>query len=185
MSLSRRLFLLLCAVVLFSIAMALIFKEELPNRADYTGQIIAGEHVAPEVNALAPPIIGTSITNNPINTYQLRGKPVIVNFWATWCGPCRVEMPILEEIYETNAENIAIIAVNLGESPSTVTRWVNEQGFTYEILIDSNMQIEALYNLLAPPSTYIISPEGVISNIFYGPTTTDTLQSAINPFISD
>lgn len=185
MSLSKRLFLILFAVVLLSLATALVFNKGLPNRADYTGQFIAGEYVAPEINALAPPILGTSLTNTPINTYQLRGKPVIVNFWATWCGPCRVEMPILQEIYDANAGDISIIAVNLGESRRVVERWIDEHGFTYNVLIDQETEIESLYHMLAPPSTYIISPEGVISNIFYGPTTVGTLQSAINPFISD
>jgi len=184
MKFSTRISLIISAVVMLIVATVLVFNSGLPNRAEFTGQFVADEYVAPEVNSLAPPIQGINISNNVINTYQLRGTPVIINFWATWCGPCRVEMPILQEVYDEFADdNLTVIAVNLGESHSMVQRWVQEQGLTYEILIDNERQIEMLYNLLAPPSTYIVDHEGVITDIFYGPVTADSLRQAISQII--
>ena len=185
MKFSTRISLIICAVVMLIMATVLVINSGLPDRSEFTGQFVAGEYVAPEVDSLAPPIQGNSISDTIINTYQLRGTTVIVNFWATWCGPCRVEMPILQDIYDEFTDELTIIAINLGEPRSIVQHWVQEQGLTYEILIDNERQIETLYNLLAPPSTYIVNAEGVITDIFYGPVTANSLRQSLSQIILD
>jgi peroxiredoxin len=156
----------------------------LPERAEYTGQIIPGElPIAPEIGAVAPPFELTTTAGDKVNLSTLRGSPILVNFWATWCEPCRVELPGMELVYrDYQAKGLHILAVNLGESSDTAKSWADEFGLTFDLLLDRNQQIAALYQLRGQPSTYVISPEGIITQIFYGPASQDGLQAAIAPF---
>ncbi|MEO8395104.1 MAG: TlpA disulfide reductase family protein, partial [Chloroflexota bacterium] len=111
----RRVLLWLGVVASFATAFALLFAAGLPNRAAYTGQILAnGQVVAPEIGAFAPPIDAPTL-DGTVDLAQLRGTPVIINFWATWCVPCRVEMPELQAYHQAHPA-ARVLAVNLGES---------------------------------------------------------------------
>lgn len=181
----RSLFLILCAAGCFTLAAALLFITGLPERADYTGFFLeTGQRVAPEINSLAPPIDTTTLSNDALSLDGLRGSPVIVNFWATWCAPCRFEMAELQNLYEEHrASGLRILAVNLNEPTPLVQQWVDEMGLTYDILPDEDQAIARTYRLFAPPSTFVISPEGIIIQIFFGPVTADQLESVLAPYL--
>jgi peroxiredoxin len=172
------------AVICLVTAFVILVSLGLPERAEYTGVMIPGElPIAPEINAAAPPFELDSLTGQPVTLAALRGNPVIINFWATWCEPCRVEMPDIEAVYQSyQQQGLHILAVNLGETPGMVQRWVDTFGLTFDILLDRSQQIAALYQLRGQPSTYVISPGGIITQIFFGPTTQDSLKAAIAPF---
>lgn len=172
------------AVVCMTTAFFIVLSMGLPERAEYTGQIIPGElPIAPEIGAVAPPFELTTTAGDKINLSTLRGSPVLVNFWATWCEPCRVEMPGLENLYrDYEAKGLHILAVNLGESSQAVQGWANDLGLTFDLLLDSSQQTATLYQLRGQPSTYVISPEGIITQIFFGPVNQDSFQAAIAPF---
>ncbi len=180
----RNVLLWIGAVVCLTAAFFILLSMGLPERAEFTGQIIPGElPIAPEIGAVAPPFELTTTAGDKISLSTLRGSPVLVNFWATWCEPCRVEMPGLENVYQDyQPKGLHILAVNLGESSNAARTWTNELGLTFDILLDSTQQIAALYQLRGQPSTYVISREGVITQIFYGPASQDSLQAAIAPF---
>lgn len=180
----RRALLLIGAVTCLVAAFFIVSSAGLPQRAEFTGEIIPGElPVAPEVNAVAPPFEAATLDGQRINLGSLRGQPVLMNFWATWCEPCRVEMPDLEAIYQQYRERgLRVLAVNLGESPDLVQQWVAEFGLTFDILLDAKQQIAALYQLRGQPTTYVISPTGIITHIFYGATSRQPFEAAITPF---
>lgn len=172
------------AVVCMTAAFFIIVSMGLPERAEYTGLVIPGElPIAPEIGAVAPPFELPTITFSKVSLSTLRGSPVLVNFWATWCEPCRVEMPGLENVYrDYRAKGLHLLAVNLGETRDAAQAWANDLGLTFDILLDETQQTAALYQLRGQPSTYVISPEGVITQIFYGPVSQDSIQAAIAPF---
>ena len=178
----RRALYLTGAAAAMSAALWLLITTGLPQRAAFTGQIIPGQRpIAPELNALAPDFERPDVNGNPIRLSDLRGAPVVVNFWATWCGPCIVEMPILQSIFEARQDTgLRILAVNLGESASVVRAWGEAQGLTYDLLLDEQQQVAALYYLRGQPSTYVISREGVITAIFFGPISESGLLAALN-----
>lgn len=169
------------AALCFWAALFIVLAAGLPERAQFSGQILAdGLVMAPELNALAPRFMLTTLAGDFIDLERLRGSTVIINFWATWCEPCRIEMPILQAFYEARPDSVRILAVNLGESPEAVGAWVNEFGLTFDILLDPQQTVAALYQLRGQPSTYVLTAGGIISAIFYGPVTAQQLQ-AVSP----
>ncbi|MEQ8672678.1 MAG: TlpA disulfide reductase family protein [Aggregatilineales bacterium] len=172
------------AAVTILLAVALLVGTGLPQRQNFTGEIIAGAWVAPEINAIAPQILQTTLADEQINLQNLQGYPVIINFWATWCVPCRLEMPELQSLYEQyQNDGLKIIAVNMGESRSTVNNWINEFGYTFDVILDQNQTLFEQYQVRGQPSTYIVSPQGIITHIFYGATTERSLLNALSPFL--
>jgi len=92
-----------------------------------------------------------------------RGKVVILNFWATWCPPCRVEMPSMETLYQRfKNQGLEILAVDVGEDNVTVQRFVQSNGYTFPILLDRDNRVSSVYGIEAIPTTYIIDREGKI-----------------------
>jgi len=178
--------LLIAGALLCFLAAGWIFiGAGLPQRATYTGQISEdGFSIAPELNSIAPNFEQPALNGAPISLASLRGSPVIVNFWATWCEPCRIEMPDLQTVYtEYQADGLRILAVNLGEPSPLINEWVQSFGLTFDILLDERQSVAALYYLRGQPSTYIISPQGIITDIFYGPVSASTLRAALAPYL--
>jgi cytochrome c biogenesis protein CcmG, thiol:disulfide interchange protein DsbE len=172
------------AVLCIAAAVGLIVNAGLPVRAEFTGLIGAnGIPIAPEVNAMAPPFELPTLNSSLFNTSQLHGAPVVINFWATWCEPCRVEMPSLQAIYDAyQSRGLRLVAVNLGETAETARAWAQRLGLTFDIVLDEQQQVSALYQLRGQPSTYVIAPNGIITHIFYGPITEATLIGALAPY---
>ncbi len=182
----KRFLLLVSAVVSLTTALILVVNAGLPGRATFIGQSLSSERaIAAELNSLAPPFEHALLSGDSVSLQELRGSPVIINFWATWCEPCRLEMPILQSTYnEYSAQGLRVLAVNLGESEGVVRDWVEEMRLTIDIVLDAKQEIETLYLLRGVPSTYVLAPNGVITHIFYGPTSESQLREAISPYIS-
>jgi peroxiredoxin len=176
----------MAAVVCLSTAFVLIADAGLPERAAITGEMLPdGQAIAPEIGAFAPPFQLTTLNDKTLNLLDMRGQPVLINFWATWCEPCWLEMPTLQTVYQRyQAQGLRLLAVNLGENLTTVEVWARNYGLTFDILLDERRQIAALYWLRGQPSTYVVSPSGIITHIFYGAVTEQALQSALSPYLS-
>ena len=176
----RRSLRVLTAAMSMGLAAFLIAAAGLPQRADYTGYTISGlaEQVAPERGYLAPLIQALDLDGQPVDLWQMRGHPVIVNFWATWCPPCREEMVILQDLHNQQPD-LHVLAVNLGEDRRTVAAWRDRLDLTYNILLDTDRVIAQDYYFRDPPSTFVIDPEGRITHVFYGPVTAEQLLDAV------
>ena len=178
----RKLFLLSAAAACFTLAAVLFLQGGLPERAAYTGLVLdSGQIAAPELDFLAPSFAGDTLTGLALTLEDLRGNPVVVNFWATWCVPCRVEMPELQRLHE-QFPDVTILGVNLAEQPGVVQRWVDEFGLTFPIVLDREAIIATRYQVRVQPSTFVISPEGIISRIYYGPVTAQQLDSVLSEY---
>lgn len=174
------------AVACWVAAFFIVVQTGLPERATYTGYIEAGLRVAPELNAVAPPFTLPTLTGQSLRLADLRGRVVIVNFWATWCEPCKAEMPLLQSVYERYAlRGVRLVAVNLGESRVTAKNWVDAAGLTFDVVLDKSQQVGATYQLRGQPSTYIISPDGIIRYIAFGTVSREAIEAAIAPFLTN
>jgi len=99
--------------------------------------------------------------NAALSSY--RGKVVILNFWATWCPPCRTEMPSMETLYQRfNAQGLEILAVDIGESASSVQQFIRRAGYTFPVILDRDNRVSTVYQIEVIPTTYIINREGII-----------------------
>lgn len=181
---ARRAKLLGAALASLTAAVLILIGSGLPERAAYTGWIANGQRFAPEMGALAPPFSAVTLEGDTISTQAING-PIIINFWATWCAPCRDEMPILQTFYETHQDaGLRVLAVNLAEDPATIRAFASEFNLSFDIIPDDNQEIAALYYFRAPPSSYIISPQGMIVRIVYGPVTYSLLETALAPYLT-
>ena len=94
---------------------------------------------------------------------DLKGKKVFLNFWATWCPPCKAEMPEIEKLYqETKDSDLVIVAVEIGEPLSTVKSFIDSNNYSFKVLLDSNQSVASKYNIASIPTSYFIDVQGNI-----------------------
>jgi thiol-disulfide isomerase/thioredoxin len=103
------------------------------------------------------------LTGRQTSLSAFGGKVVFLNFWATWCGPCRAEVPSMERLYkELKNEGFIIVAINSQEPAEQVSAFIEETGMSFPVLLDSTGKVGGTYAVRAIPTTYIIDPEGAI-----------------------
>jgi peroxiredoxin len=103
------------------------------------------------------------LEGSPVSIKDFRGKLVFLNFWATWCGFCRKEMPSIERLWQKfKEEDFVILAVDVEEGGDWVRPFVEENGYTFPILLDPTGEVAETYRIPQLPTTYLIDPEGMI-----------------------
>lgn len=119
----------------------------------------------------APDFQLETVDGETVSLESLRGRPVLINFWATWCGPCRIEIPVLQQLHETpewRARGLAIIAINSGEPPERVDAFVEAFNMSFTVLIDPGQRTGISYNAALLPTTYFVDKDGIIRDIKVG-----------------
>ena len=164
--------------VLFISGLVLATNSFSQPKAGMIEEVDSGD--APQVNAPAQDFELESLTGEKKHLSDFQGKVVVLNFWATWCGPCTYEMPFFQEIYESYASEIAVLAVNNQESVDRVSPFVEELGLTYEILMDKDGGVAMQYQVLGFPTTYFIDPNGIIKFHHVGVLTEEQLDGYLN-----
>jgi len=118
----------------------------------------------PEMGQAAPDFTLQTTDGGSVNLSDFRGKAVILNFWATWCGPCQHEIPFFQAIHDEQADKgVAVVAIDVKENASTVRNFANSKAITYQILLDTDAKVAQKYcvpNVL--PITLFINAEGII-----------------------
>jgi len=108
-----------------------------------------------------PHFAGPTLDARPLSMTALRGKVVIMNFWASWCRACRPEMPVLERLHrEYAARGLAIVGINVGEDADAMRRYAKEVGLSFPLVHDPDGKIFALYGVIGLPTTFVIGRDG-------------------------
>lgn len=139
--------------------------------ADKSGISTSGQIPAPQEGFLAPDFELKTIDGGTIKLSNLRGQAVLVNLWATWCPPCRAEMPAIEKVYnEYKDEGFIVLAVNMTHQDtfSNIAPFIDEYGLTFPILLDETNSAGSAYQLRSLPSSFFIDREGIISEVVIG-----------------
>ena len=113
------------------------------------------------------------------------GKVILLNFWATWCGPCVGEMPAFEKLQETYGEDLVLLAVNSGETQETVQAFLEENGYTFPVALDPDYTVSDLYPTDGIPYTVIIGTDGKVAAIQLGAYDADTMYGHYSELIDD
>jgi peroxiredoxin len=139
--------------------------------ADRTGTSTAGEIPAPRQGFLAPDFTLETTAGETITLSDLRGQTVLVNLWATWCPPCRAEMPAIQKMYEEYKEQgFVVLGVDMTyqDDPSAVPPFIQENQLTFPILMDTTGQVAQQYELRSLPSSFFIDRNGIIQEVVIG-----------------
>ncbi|MFC4025309.1 TlpA family protein disulfide reductase [Oceanobacillus longus] len=120
----------------------------------------SGDETGLAIGDIAPDFELETLAGETVRLSDYRGKRVFVNFWATWCPPCRAEIPDMQKLYDT--KDVVILAVNMAESPDTVTPFVEEFEMTFPVLMDAESEVVGTYQVQAYPTSYMIDSTGRI-----------------------
>lgn len=122
----------------------------------------------------APDFRLAQLGGEPVQLSKLRGKTVLVNFWATWCGPCQDEMPILQRAYlQYKNQDVVFLAVNVRDSADAAKSYFKNNNLTMPVLVDSTGDVPGGYRVTGYPETYWIDKDGKIGQFHIGPITSD------------
>ncbi len=117
----------------------------------------------------APDFTLTSLDGKKVTLSQLKGKPVLINFWATWCPPCRLEMPALQTVYqEASAKGFTLLMVNQQEDSTTVQNFLKQNNYSLPVVLDLNGQVSDMYQVTGIPTSVFIDSQGVVRDIHVG-----------------
>ncbi len=127
------------------------------------------------------------VDGRPLRLGDLRGQPVLLNFWATWCAPCRVEMPDLQAVYDQHqADGLIILALNREESAATVRAFFyDEMDLTFTPLLDEAGEVARLYNVANYPTSYFIGRDGMVTAVHLGMMTEPQIEAYLADIIPD
>lgn len=138
---------------------------------------------APKTGALAPDFTLTNVhTKQPLQLSSLRGKPVLLNFWGTWCPPCRAEMPELQKLYDKYKNDVEFVGVSMGprDEPAGVDQFVKLNKYTWTFIHDTDASISINYQVQGIPSTFFIDKDGIIRSIHVGGADGPILQDGLD-----
>ena len=139
-----------------------------------TGLLITGcagdsESSVATVGEAAPNFELQNLDGQSISLSSLRGKPVLVNFWATWCGPCVSEMPYIQEIHEEWSDRgLMVLAINIGDSAAEAEQFLQEHNLSLPVLLDTRNVVASQYGIRAIPTTFFIDKDGIVRNKVIG-----------------
>ena len=126
----------------------------------------------------APDFTVEMLDGSKVKLSSLRGKVVLINFWATWCKPCREEMPDLQSIYEERDDDVVILAINM-DAHNDVEGFIDSYSVTFPVLLDENDQISDMYQIISLPTTYFIDEDGTIVQKHFGQITYEQLEEIL------
>jgi cytochrome c biogenesis protein CcmG/thiol:disulfide interchange protein DsbE len=124
---------------------------------------------APRPGFPAPNFSLVNLDGQEVQLGDFQGHPLVVNFWASWCPPCRAEMPAFQKIFaEYEPQGFVILAVNSQESRANAFDFTQSHGLTFPVLLDEDGDVSNHYRVVSLPSTFFINRDGVISEVVYG-----------------
>lgn len=139
-----------------------------------------------EVNYPAPELELTDLEGRAVSLRDYRGAVVLVNLWATWCPPCKAEMPTLQSFYEKyRAEGFVIVAINDGEPLELVEPFVREYGLTFPVWLDEEYKSEKILKTINLPSSYVIDRAGTVRLMWIGAISARVLEKFVADIIKE
>ena len=122
-----------------------------------------------ETSGPAPNFTLTDGDGNTVSLEDLRGQVVMINFWASWCGPCREEMPLLEQIHQRYEPlGFTLLGINVEENSSDAVNWLRDRPVSFPILFDPENGVSQLYDVVAMPSTVLVDRQGNVRFLHHG-----------------
>lgn len=145
-----------------------------------------GKNAPAKVDFPAPDLQLHDITGKPVSLSDYQEQVVLVNNWATWCPPCRQEMPILDAYYRDHRhQNFVIVAIDAGDAADLVADFVNQNGLSFPVWVDPSSSALKRFRNNYLPSSYLIDKEGQVVMVWSGAVTRESLEQNITPILKD
>jgi cytochrome c biogenesis protein CcmG, thiol:disulfide interchange protein DsbE len=132
-----------------------------------------------DVGHPAPDFTLRTLNGETVRLSDFRGKSVILNFWASWCGPCRTEIPALQNAWEKVEGEAVILGVDVQEDIQVVSAFATERGMTYPIVLDMAGEVNRTYHVYALPTTYFIDARGTVVELYTGALNVPLIQRRV------
>ena len=156
-------------------------ETKAPEATENPGETAAETE---EKGSEAPDFTVYDLEGNAYKLSDFRGKPVLLNFWASWCGPCQMEMPDFQKFYETHGDKVNFVIVNLTdgqqETVESASAFIAEKGYTFPVYYDTDIDAAMKYGVSAVPVSYFIDAEGYFVAWAQGALSADMLQQGMD-----
>ena len=140
--------------------------------------------IAPYPENAAPDFTLSQLNGVPLTLSDFRGKPVLLNFWASWCPPCRRELPALQAAYAKYGDNIGFVAVDVKQNSDAAAAFVREMGLTFPVVVDSDGQVsDLIYEVRGIPTTIFVDAQGVVVARHVGPLDEAAIDAYLAPLL--
>jgi peroxiredoxin len=134
----------------------------------------------PAIGRPAPDFTLTTLDGQEFTLSELHGTPIVLNFWATWCGPCQREMPALQTASQRYDGEVIIVGVDQGEQAQVVEQYVDQLGVTFPVPLDEDATVTGRYNVRGMPTTFFVDADGIIRYTWTGEMNSVTLAEGIS-----
>ena len=140
---------------------------------------------SPEPGGRAPDFVLKDLANQPLRLSNLRGTPVVLNFFASWCGPCLLELPHIREAHLRSRERgYIVLGVAVQDSREAVRSLARDQDLTFPMVIDGDNTVAAAYNVAGPPYTFFVDKDGIIVSVVAGAMERQTLERELQKLLN-
>lgn len=167
-------------IILIAAAYAIYQKTTSGIKSDMISKEDKTSSEGTQQSMKAPDFTVYDENGNAVNLSELYGKPIVLNFWASWCGPCRNEMPYFDELYKQRGNEINFVMVNATDgSRETLDKarsFIKESGYSFPVYYDTDYDASSVYGVTSLPTTYFIDKEGNLVAHVFGTMDMDTLK---------
>jgi cytochrome c biogenesis protein CcmG/thiol:disulfide interchange protein DsbE len=140
----------------------------------------AGQNSAPVAGSPAISFELKSLDGKPVGLANFRGKPLVMNFFASWCDPCRDEMPLINELASKAAKDgYSVLGIAVEDGRAAVTEFAKEANLVFPIALDLNSTVKRAYRIFGPPATFFIDSHGIVRDVVLGPITAERAREAM------
>lgn len=147
----------------------------------------ASTTVEDTVPAVAPDFTVLDMDGNKVNLSDFFGKPIIINFWATWCGPCKSELPAFDNMYAKYGDEVQFIMLNLTDGSRDtvdgVKQFVSDNGYSFPIYFDTTLEAANTYGAYSIPTTFLIDDDGIPVHSQMGAMSEESLEQLVNALL--
>lgn len=132
----------------------------------------------PQKGFRAPEFVLLNLEGEEVSLSDSSGQLVLINFWATWCPPCREELPAIQATYQ-NSDDLVVLGVNFQEGLTNVKSFVEQEGLTFPVLLDEEGRLALLYRVRSLPTSFFLNPDGIITTVHIGPMTANDVDNYV------
>ncbi|MDA8124943.1 MAG: TlpA disulfide reductase family protein [Deltaproteobacteria bacterium] len=148
---------------------ALLLLLPLGEKVARQALAASGKPIALKAGVAAPDFTLKTPQGKSLSLKSFRGKPVLLNFWATWCGPCVEEMPFFQQLAKEWADRgLVVLGVNEGDGASKVTGFMQRYGLTFPMVLDPDQEVSRLYSVRFMPTSVLVDKDGIIQAVSFG-----------------